>query len=107
MTPTPIIFDYLIPINRKARARRTDAQTSHDAAELVEMGKADQRRHDIYSALELEGPMTFKELAVCTGIEQHEVSRRLSEIEGIMPTGQTRQGSRVWALCNATAAVSA
>jgi DNA-binding transcriptional ArsR family regulator len=106
MRPTPIIFDYLIPVNRKARARRTDAQTSHDAAELVELGLADQRRRDIYSALELEGPMTFKEIAGCTGIEQHEVSRRLSEIEGIMPTGQTRQGSRVWALCSVIDAIA-
>ena len=107
MTPTPIVFDFIQPINKRARSRRTDPSTSYDAAKRVELGKADQRRRDIYLALEINGPMTFKELAVCTGIEQHEVSRRLSEIDGIMPTGQTRQGSRVLAICNATAAVSA
>ena len=98
MTPTPIIFDWIQPINKRARARKHDPQTSHYAAKRVELGKADQRRRDIYLALEINGPMTFKEIAGCTGITEHEVSRRLSEIEGIMPTGQTRQGSRVWGL---------
>jgi hypothetical protein len=104
MTPTPIIFDFIQPINRKARARRTDPATSHDAAKRVELGKAEQQRQFIKHYLEVRGPQTVHELASYSEWTAHELGKRVGEISTIQPTGQTRQGSRVWALCNATAA---
>ena len=112
MTPTPIVFDFIQPINKRARARRTDPATSHDAAKRVELGKAARQRKMIYLSLKCYGPQTVKELVTkpmpLWGIDAsaHEIGKRIGEIEGIAPTGEVRNGSRVWAICSAIDAIA-
>lgn len=104
ITHSPIIFTDLRPAPAKARARRTDPQVSHDAAKRAELGKAERQRRAISDMLEQFGPQTCKELP--HHIYHHteltmndvQVARRINEVEGIAPTGESRNGSRVWAV---------
>ena len=98
MTPTPIIFDFIQPINKRARSRRTDPSTSHDAAKRIELGKAAQQRQMIFNAIKISGRLTVHELAEFIPYSAHEIGKRIGEIEGIAPTGEVRNGSRVWGL---------
>jgi hypothetical protein len=102
---SPIIFTDLQPAPRKARARRTEPAESHDAANRVERsGKTEKQRFMIYGALKVFGPQTCREIATtlrkhfATYAEPHEVGKRINEVEGIAPTGESRNGARVWAL---------
>jgi hypothetical protein len=100
---TAIVFDYIIPIRRKAVARKSDPQVSHDAAKRVELGKAEQLRRCIKATLQAGGPSTCTELAELIyflpyPVTSVDVGKRISEIEGIAPTGEVRNGSRVWGL---------
>ena len=104
ITHSPIVFDDLRPAPSKARARRTDCRESHDAAKRVELGKAERQRRQIYLSLKNYGPQTVKELVsrptYLWGINAtaHEIGKRINEVEGIAPTGESRNGSRVWAV---------
>jgi hypothetical protein len=94
-----IIFTDLQPKARKARARRTDCVESHDAAKRVELGKAEQQRQWIYRMLKTWGPRTVPDLASFQfRWSTHELGKRIGEIEGIAPTGESRNGSRVWGI---------
>lgn len=104
MIDTPIVFDYIIPIRRKATARKRDPKVSHDAAARVELGKAEQQRQAILKMLYRFGGLTCKELAGV--ISNHtqvvadsvDIGKRIGEVEGIAPTGEVRNGSRVWSI---------
>lgn len=99
---SPIIFTDLQPAPRKARARRTDCVESHNAAKRVELGKAERQRQWIRRVLAFCGPLTVPELAKREPPTPpwlaHELGKRINEVEGIAPTGESRNGSRVWAL---------
>jgi hypothetical protein len=98
MEPVKIYVDWIQPINKRARARKHDPQVSHDAAKRVELGKAQLQRSCIYDALKKCGPLTVKQLEFFAGFKAHEIGKRIGEIEGIAPTGEVRNGSRVWGL---------
>jgi hypothetical protein len=98
MTPTPIVIDYIALAPAKARARRTDPQTSHDAAKRVELGKADQQRASIIDCITKWGGSTVKEIGDFYNWPAHELGKRIGEIKGIAPTGEQRNGFRVWGL---------
>lgn len=66
----------------QAAARRTDPASSHAAADEHEKsGKAATRRARLENAVYANPGKTSKELAEITGLERHEASRRLPEIE--------------------------
>ena len=98
MTPTPIVLDWIQPINKLAHARKHDPQVSHDAAKRVELGKAAQQRQMIFNAIKISGRLTVHELAEFIPYSAHEIGKRIGEIEGIAPTGEVRNGSRVWGI---------
>jgi hypothetical protein len=98
MKDVKIYFDWIQPINKRARARKTDPGTSHDAAKRVELGKAELQRFRIASALALK-PMTYQEVAEFLGESKYEIGKRICELgEGFAPTGEIRKGSRVWGM---------
>ena len=68
-------------IGRRARARRTDPETSHEAARSVEIcgTAADQRRKCLQAVREAPGS-TAAEIAEVLGMERHAPSRRLPEL---------------------------
>ena len=98
MTPTPIVLDWIQPINRKARARRTDPITSHDAAKRVELGKTDMQRAAIKGLLLTGKQLTVNEMARYLPWPAHELGKRVDEVDGAIPTGEVRNGSRVWGI---------
>jgi hypothetical protein len=108
---TAIVFDYIIPIRRKAAARKSDPQMSHDAAKRAELGKAEMQRVWIKQTLMFHGDgLTVPELARVAPYPDwtgHALGKRISEVENISPTGERRDGSRVWSICNASAAADA
>ena len=96
---SPIVFDDLRPAPSKARARKSDPQVSHDAAKRVELGKAAQQRLFIAETLAEFGGMTVPELAISSGQwSDHELGKRIGECFGLAPIGESRNGSRVWAV---------
>jgi hypothetical protein len=98
MTPTPIVIDYIALTPAKARARRLDPQTSHDAARRVELGKAAEQRAYILLAIKQHGGLTVDQIACYGSYPKHELLKRVGEIAGIAPTGEKRNGFRVWGL---------
>lgn len=78
------------------RARRTDSQTSHDAAKHAVTAKADAERRAIREAVSVR-PMTAREVAAYTGIEYYEVQRRISEC-GLVKTDVSRDRCMVWSV---------
>lgn len=92
-----ITFDWIQPI-RKASARKYDPQTSHDAAKKIELGKADQQRQAIFDLLKTRGPMTVRMMEEHLPWTAHELGKRVGEIVNIAPTGEVRDGMRVWAI---------
>jgi hypothetical protein len=81
------------------RSRRTDPATSKDAAKNAASGKAALQRIAIRKALEQFKPgLTTKELATVTGISYEDIKRRVSEVGGIAPTVDRRDGNAVWAV---------
>ncbi len=88
-----IYLDDIQPV----RARRTDPQTSHDAAKAAERF-ATTHMGRILAALKAHGPSTPAELADHTGLTVVQVCRRLPEAEAMrkaFPLGQ-RGGYRIW-----------
>lgn len=85
------------------RARRTDPETSHRAADSMKHGAADHR-HKILRALKEHGPGSIYRLAELTGLSHVSVARRLPELQealqaapdagtDLSPSGR---GCRVW-----------
>jgi hypothetical protein len=65
----------------RARSRRTDPATSVDAARLVEgNGSAVENRRKLLAAVKHFPHQTAAEYSALTGIDRHEVSRRLPEL---------------------------
>ena len=78
------------------RARRTDARSSHDAAELVERkGIAKAQAEAVLAALKQWPLSTSMELARVSGIDRYAIGRRLPElasvslVDRIEPTDET------------------
>jgi CRP-like cAMP-binding protein len=64
-----------------ARARRTDPDTSHDAAEDVEReGHASRQREACLRVVRDTPGLTAAEIAQAAGLERHAPSRRLPEL---------------------------
>ena len=80
----------------ETRSRRTDSQTSKDAAKAAVSRKADQERRDIRCAVnDSTIGLTAREAATLTGIDYYTVQRRISET-GLTKTAEVRDGCRVW-----------
>ena len=82
----------------KPVARRTDPQTSHDAAKRAERF-ATTHAGRILSALKAHGHSTPAELSDHTGLTVVQLCRRLPELEAqglAKPTGEVVNGFRVW-----------
>lgn len=77
-------------------ARRTDPETSHEAAErLVESGRHGSQKAVVYAALCEHPGITSKELALRANLDRHVVARRLPDLreDGKAYTnGRTRDG---------------
>jgi len=80
----------------ETRARRSDSQTSKDAARHSLSQKACAERLSIFIAVTTKGPMTAREVAAETDIDYIEVQRRISEVGGIEKSGERRDGCMVW-----------
>ena len=64
-----------------ARARKSDPQTSHEAAKQVtDSGAASAQREQCLAAVKLAQGMTAAELTKIIGCERHMPSRRLPEL---------------------------
>ncbi len=88
----------LEPPKAHTRARRTDSDTSHQAAKFADTQKAASERLSIYLAVCNGGPMTAREIATATGIDYIEVQRRISEVLGLTKTKEVRDSCRVWSI---------
>jgi len=83
------------------KARNSDPDTSHEAAESME-GEADTQRKWILASLRRMGPQTADELDQRLGLRPTSAGRRLSELSGLVEmtekTALTRSGRRahVW-----------
>jgi len=89
-----IYLDDIQPV----RARRTDPQTSHDAAKAAERF-ATTHTGRILAALKAHGPSTPAELSCHTGLTVVQIDRRLPEAQAMgkaFPTGEILGGYRVW-----------
>lgn len=79
-------------------ARRSDPETSHEAAAKA-AGMAVNHRNRIMAVF--DRPMTIKELAARLGdIDHVAVARRMPELQAMSqahPTNNRRDGCRVWA----------
>jgi predicted HTH transcriptional regulator len=100
MIDVPIYIDYIALAPAKARARKTDPSTSHDAAASVTLDTMNEQHAAIYSLLKINGPSTVKELTKWLCLNSHQIGRRIGEIRGIQPTGEVRGKCRVWGLIN-------
>lgn len=81
-------------------ARRSDPQTSHNAAAKA-APIAPTHRNIIAACIRDHGQLTVKEIADRTDLSQYAVSKRMVELERlaiIAPTGDERDGCRVWAV---------
>lgn len=67
----------------RTRARRSDPETSHEAA-----AKARDFAGGHYALIRLalieHGPATIHEIAARTGLDVHQVARRTAEMNGVM-----------------------
>lgn len=88
----------LEPPKVHTRARRTDSDTSHQAAKFAATRKAEAERLAIYEAVRNGGDMTAREVAHVTGLDYIEVQRRISEVAGLTKTKGVRLGCRVLGL---------
>jgi len=92
-----------LDLNFAPRARKHDPRTSHAAAESVDRF-ANGHYALILISLRDHGPMTVAEIAVATGLGEHQCNKRTSELQRsglISLTGGTRPGpsgrqQRVW-----------
>ena len=87
---TPDLFSFFGSVPPIKRARSTDPDTSHEAAERVDFDSEHYRK--ILDALSIR-PMIYTEISAATGLDRHAVGRRLGELENagaIEPTGEKR-----------------
>ncbi len=91
-----LAIDFTSPAFVQTRARRSDGDTSKEAAKHAASRKADQERQAITKAIRecFEG-MTAREVAAAIGIDYIEVQRRISEC-GLIKTDIRRDGCAVW-----------
>lgn len=90
----------------RQRARRTDPETSHEAAREV-VTFAHDHHAKILGSLVTQGAGTIYELAARTGLDHVAVARRLPELEEfkvarpteIKRVGPTGRQCRVWVAC--------
>ena len=91
------------PTDFSKRARRTDPQTSKDAAKSVE-AFGEGHHGVILAALRAHGPATVYEIEARTKIQAHKVGKRMCELEArllVEQTGDERKSPsgrncRVW-----------
>lgn len=80
---------FAAPVPTFPRARRADARSSHDAAELVERkGIAKAQAEAVLAALKRWPMSTSMELAKSSGIDRYAIARRLPEL---CATGQVQR----------------
>lgn len=73
-------------MNPRARARRTDPSTSHEAADYVNARDiASAQRHKCYQYVVLNPGCTAAEIAKALGLDRHAPSRRLPELRDCNP----------------------
>ena len=90
-------FRYDGPGFTATRARKSDPQTSKDAAANAATSRAAKQRIAIREALQTQGPMTCKQLSVITGIPYVALGKRASEC-GLVDTGKVLDGCRILAV---------
>ena len=74
----------MIPVETP-NVRSTDPETSHQAAQrMTESGKRISNQRLLWIAVTQEPGRTAAELGEVTGLGQHEASRRLAELNGVM-----------------------
>lgn len=86
----------LLDYGERAKARRTDPRTSHDAAAKVDVTKGEAL---VIEALMRFGPMTTAEIAARVGRPRENISSRLRPLERkgmVKDSEQRRGGSIVW-----------
>lgn len=88
----------LEPPKAHTRARRTDSDTSHQAAKFAASCKAEAERASIFCAIRDHGPQTAREVAKRIGLDYVETQRRISEVAGLTKTKDTRDGCKVWSI---------
>jgi hypothetical protein len=93
------LFDNAGRPTREARARRSDPQTSHDAA--ARAGKALHVHYTIIrDALRAHGPMVPSEIERVTELDYHQIQRRGKELEEelhwITRGPEVRDDQKVW-----------
>lgn len=94
---TQIVFDNITPV----RARRTDPQTSHDAAKRAERFAHSHKSRILAAMREHTGSWTAAELSLFTRLTVVQIDRRLVELQRagmIEPTGLVVGGYRCWRL---------
>lgn len=68
----------------KPVAKRNDPLSSYVAGEkAVRSKKCKEEREQIYRCLQLHGAMNNRQISDITGIDYHEVARRMHEIAGL------------------------
>jgi hypothetical protein len=94
-----LAIDFTSPAFVQTRARRTDSDTSKEAAKHAATAKSDAERLQIQTAVKYSkselGGLTAKEVARLTNINYIEVQRRISEC-GLTKTDARRDGCAVW-----------
>lgn len=74
-------YDSQLPLFSPPMARRSDPDSSHEAADEHESsGRAEVNRERVLRALRMSWGFTSRELAPVAELERHEVARRLSEL---------------------------
>jgi CRP-like cAMP-binding protein len=77
-------------------SRRTDSDTSHEAADLHERaGRLSGNKRLVYTAVCNRPGLTGCEIAKQIGMDRHEASRRLADVrrEGLIHNGEQRRCS--------------
>ena len=86
--------DLDLPDTMQARARRTDPETSHIAAEEAEIcGTAAKQREMCFQEVRRLPGQTAAEIGAQLGLERHAPSRRLPELRraGLIVNGKARK----------------
>lgn len=74
-------YDFTVLMAHQARARRSDGDGSHDAADALESsGRAAAQLEAVLEAVQQHSGSTSRELAALTGLDRHLVGRRLPEL---------------------------
>jgi DNA-binding MarR family transcriptional regulator len=90
--------DTLFPIPESARSRRSDPETSKEAATKVDVTLTEAV---ILDWLEVRGPLTTKEIAELAFCGRDSISPRMKGLEAkgkIIRTAERRDKATVWAL---------